>query len=169
MRLLVRSFVHRHCIRRNLSTLPKDGHVRVRFAPSPTGELHLGGYRTALYNYLFARKHGGRMILRIEDTDQSRKVDGAEERLIDTLRWGGIRPDEGPGDIGGEFGPYRQSERLELYRSAAEALMESGAAYRCFCSEKRLDLLRRDAARRRMPNRYDRRCLPISKEESKER
>src|ERR1700712_4141036 len=102
--------------------------VRVRFAPSPTGGLHLGGVRTVLYNYLFAKQHGGDFILRIEDTDQSRYVEGAEQYIIDCLEWCGLTPDEGPG-VGGSFGPYRQSERKELYRLQAEKLVKDGNAY----------------------------------------
>ena len=99
--------------------------VRVRFAPSPTGPLHIGGVRTALYNYLFARSKGGKMLLRIEDTDQSRLVEGAEEYLIDALKWCGIEIDESVVH-GGNFGPYKQSERKELYRPYAEKLVEKG-------------------------------------------
>ena len=96
--------------------------VRVRFAPSPTGGLHLGGVRTVLFNYLFAKQHNGEFILRIEDTDQTRYVAGAEEYIIDCLNWCGIIPDEGPG-FGGDYGPYRQSERKALYRQYAEQLV----------------------------------------------
>src|SRR5271154_6079393 len=96
-----------------------DKKVRVRFAPSPTGALHLGGVRTALYNYLFAKKHNGDFIIRIEDTDQTRYVEGAEQYIIDCLSWCGIQPDEGPQGEG-EYGPYRQSERKDLYRKYAE-------------------------------------------------
>ncbi len=110
-----------------------DSSPRVRFAPSPTGPLHMGGVRTALYNYLFARKHGGTFILRIEDTDQTRFVQGAEQYIIESLDWCGLTPDEGPG-IGGEFGPYRQSERKGIYREFADKLLESGHAYYAFDS-----------------------------------
>ena len=107
--------------------------VRVRFAPSPTGFLHIGGLRTALYDYLFARHSGGTFILRIEDTDRNRLVEGAVENLIASLDRLGIEIDEGPG-IGGDFGPYVQSERLELYHREAQRLLDSGHAYRCFCT-----------------------------------
>eukprot|EP01048_Picozoa_sp_COSAG05_P029698 COSAG05_NODE_9912_length_594_cov_0.715152_1_plen_125_part_01 len=107
--------------------------VRVRFAPSPTGELHLGGLRTALFNYLFARRHGGSFILRVEDTDRARTVPGAAERLQDALAWVGIHPDESP-RAGGLHAPYKQSERLPLYYAAVERLLASAAAYRCFCT-----------------------------------
>jgi glutamyl-tRNA synthetase len=96
--------------------------MRLRFAPSPTGPLHIGGVRTALYNYLLAKKHGGTFILRIEDTDQNRYVEGAEDYIIEALKWFGIEPEEGPG-FGGQYGPYRQSERKSLYRKYAEQLV----------------------------------------------
>ncbi|RYZ23073.1 MAG: glutamate--tRNA ligase [Chitinophagaceae bacterium] len=115
--------------------------VRVRFAPSPTGGLHLGGVRTVLYNYLFARHHGGEFILRIEDTDQSRYVPGAEEYIYDTLEWCGLVPDESPRK-GGAFGPYRQSERKELYRAYAERLVDAGRAYYAFDTPEDLDAMR---------------------------
>ena len=100
-----------------------DRKVRVRFAPSPTGALHLGGVRTALFNYLFARHHGGDFLLRIEDTDQTRYVPGAEEYIIESLKWCGLTVDEGVG-VGGEYGPYRQSERKPLYKQYALQLVE---------------------------------------------
>ncbi len=115
--------------------------IRVRFAPSPTGGLHIGGVRTALYNYLFAKKHGGKFILRIEDTDQKRKVDGAEEYIMQALEWCGISPDESP-TIGGEFGSYRQSERLNLYQQYAQQLLEAGLAYYAFDAPEELDAMR---------------------------
>jgi glutamyl-tRNA synthetase len=109
--------------------------ARVRFAPSPTGRTHLGSGRTALYNYLLARQTGGQFILRIEDTDQSRFVEGAEEELMEGLRWLGLEWDEGP-DVGGEYGPYRQTERREIYAKYARQLVERGHAYYCFCTAK---------------------------------
>lgn len=115
--------------------------VRVRFAPSPTGPLHIGGVRTALYNYFFAKKQGGKLILRIEDTDQNRFVEGAEKYIQESLKWSGIHFDEGP-DIGGEFGPYRQSERKELYRQYADQLIENGYAYYAFDTAEELKALR---------------------------
>lgn len=115
--------------------------VRVRFAPSPTGGLHLGGVRTVLYNYLFAKKNGGDFILRIEDTDQSRYVPGAEEYIYETLSWCGLEPDESP-KKGGNYGPYRQSERKELYRKYAEELVQKGAAYYAFDTAHELDEMR---------------------------
>lgn len=120
-----------------------DKKVRVRFAPSPTGGLHLGGVRTVLYNYLFARKHGGDFILRIEDTDQSRYVEGAETYILECLRWCGLNPDEGPG-IGGNFGPYRQSERKQngVYAEYAAQLVRSGKAYYAFDMPEELETMR---------------------------
>ncbi|XP_002926604.1 probable glutamate--tRNA ligase, mitochondrial isoform X1 [Ailuropoda melanoleuca] len=135
--------------------------VRVRFAPSPTGFLHLGGLRTALYNYIFARKHRGSFILRLEDTDQTRLVPGAADNIEDMLEWAGIPPDESP-RRGGPAGPYQQSQRLELYAQATEALLESGAAYPCFCSPQRLELLKKEALRNHQTPRYDNRCRNLS-------
>jgi len=117
--------------------------VRVRFAPSPTGPLHIGGVRTALFNYLFAKKHNGTFILRIEDTDQNRYVEGAEHYIIDALNWCGMPPDESPVN-GGAFGPYRQSERKDLYKQYADALIASGNAYYAFDTAEELDFHRKD-------------------------
>lgn len=121
--------------------------VRVRFAPSPTGPLHIGGVRTALYNYLFARRHGGKMILRIEDTDSQRFVEGAEQYIIESLRWCGIEIDEGVG-YGGPHAPYRQSERREIYLKYAKQLVESGWAYYAFDTAAELEVLRNEAEQR---------------------
>ncbi len=121
-----------------------DRKVRVRFAPSPTGPLHMGGVRTALFNYLFAKKQGGDFILRIEDTDQTRYVPGAEKYIIESLNWCGLNPVEGPG-IGGDFGPYRQSERKAMYKKYAEQLVESGWAYYAFDTAEEIDALRKEA------------------------
>src|SRR5947209_2633066 len=115
--------------------------VRVRFAPSPTGGLHLGGVRTVLYNYLFAKQHGGDFILRIEDTDQSRFVPGAEAYIFETLKWCGLEPGEST-QHGGAFGPYRQSERKEIYRKYAEELVQKGYAYYAFDTAEELDEMR---------------------------
>ena len=142
--------------------------VRVRFAPSPTGFLHVGGLRTALYNYLFARNHGGKFILRIEDTDQSRKVEGAVENLIATLDWAGIHYDEGPNRDGGH-GPYVQSQRLELYHTHAQQLVEQGKAYSCFCTPTRLDEIRKKQAEQKLSPKYDWHCRNLSTEEVKRR
>ena len=121
-----------------------DRKVRVRFAPSPTGPLHMGGVRTALFNYLFAKKHGGDFLLRIEDTDQNRFVPGAEEYIIESLKWCGLHFDEGPG-VGGNYGPYRQSERKHLYKQYADQLLESGWAYYAFDTPEELEKLRLEA------------------------
>ncbi|XP_013193556.2 probable glutamate--tRNA ligase, mitochondrial [Amyelois transitella] len=141
---------------------------RVRFAPSPTGYLHLGGLRTALYNYLFAKSHQGAFLLRIEDTDQKRKVEGAVEVLIKDLQWAGVECDEGPG-LGGKYGPYVQSERLEIYKDHIEKLLDNGSAYRCFCTERRLNLIRRDALKHQRVPKYDNRCRSLTDEEIKEK
>ena len=114
---------------------------RVRIAPSPTGDPHVGTAYIALFNYAFARRHGGRFVLRIEDTDQQRYTAGSEQAILESLRWLGLSWDEGP-DVGGEHGPYRQSERLPVYREHLAALMQRGHAYRCFCTRERLDALR---------------------------
>ena len=135
--------------------------VRVRFAPSPTGYLHVGGLRTALYNFLFARRHGGKFILRIEDTDRSRYVDGAVENLIETLRWAGLEFDEGPGK-GGPAGSYVQSERLATYRKHADDLLASGNAYWAFDTPEELEAMRKEQERNRVPPKYDRRALRLT-------
>ena len=115
--------------------------VRTRYAPSPTGYLHVGGLRTALYNYLYARQHGGEFVLRIEDTDQTRKVEGAVENLLNVLAWIGLDFDEGP-YVGGPYGPYVQSERLDIYREHVKQLAAAGFAYPCFCSAETLKAMR---------------------------
>ncbi|HEV8504574.1 MAG TPA: glutamate--tRNA ligase [Chitinophagaceae bacterium] len=131
--------------------------VRVRFAPSPTGGLHLGGIRTVLYNYLFARQHNGDFVLRIEDTDQTRYVSGAEEYIFDCLAWCGLKPDESP-LIGGEYGPYRQSERKEIYRKYAEQLVADGFAYYAFDTPEELEKMRHDLKTEQNPSpQYDHR------------
>jgi glutamyl-tRNA synthetase len=128
--------------------------TRVRFAPSPTGPLHIGGLRTALFNYLFAKKNNGTFILRIEDTDQTRFVPGAEEYIIDSLKWCGLIPDEGV-SFGGDFGPYRQSERKEIYRQYAETLIKKGSAYYAFDTPEELDTIRKDFEARKETFTYD--------------
>lgn len=125
--------------------------VRVRFAPSPTGPLHIGGVRTALYNYLFAKKNNGTFIIRIEDTDQTRFVPGAQDYILESLKWCGINPTEGPG-IGGDFGPYIQSERKEMYRPYAEQLVQNNKAYYAFDTPEELDAAREQAKQMKMPN-----------------
>ncbi|XP_039205597.1 probable glutamate--tRNA ligase, mitochondrial [Crotalus tigris] len=142
--------------------------VRVRFAPSPTGFLHLGGLRTALYNYLFARKHRGSFILRLEDTDQSRVVSAASESIEDALEWAGLPPDESP-RRGGPAAPYQQSLRCDLYKKYTELLLEKGAAYRCFCTPQRLELLKKEALRSQQTPRYDNRCRHLKPTEVAEK
>lgn len=139
--------------------------IRVRFAPSPTGYLHVGGLRTALFNYLFAKKNNGKFILRIEDTDRSRYVEGAVEKLLDSLNWVGLSPDEGPKNPG-EFGPYYQSQRLDIYKKYAGQLVKEKKAYHCFCSQERLTALREEQQRLKLPQaKYDKHCLNLSDEE----
>ncbi|KAI9586922.1 probable glutamate--tRNA ligase, mitochondrial isoform X1 [Glossina fuscipes] len=142
--------------------------VRVRFAPSPTGYLHLGGLRTALYNYLYARNQKGKFLVRIEDTDQARFIAGATESIIEDLQWAGIAIDEGPGQFGGLYGPYKQSERTQIYMENVQTLLKNGSAYRCFCTEKRLELLRKDAVRTRQIPKYDNKCRYLDKEKTHE-
>ena len=139
--------------------------VRTRFAPSPTGYMHIGNLRTALYEYLIARSNNGKFILRIEDTDQERYVDGAVDVIYKTLQMSGITHDEGP-DIGGDFGPYIQSERKNNYLDYAKELIEKGEAYYCFCTKERLDKMRSESGE--TAAKYDRHCLSLSKEEIEE-
>ena len=142
--------------------------VRTRFAPSPTGFMHLGGLRTALYTYLFTKKQGGTFILRIEDTDLERFVPGATEIIYDTLRDCGVLWDEGP-DVGGDFGPYIQSQRKELYLPYAKQLVEQGDAYYCFCTKEEIEERRAQAQARGETFKYDKHCLHLSKEEVQRR
>ncbi|MGI5848447.1 MAG: glutamate--tRNA ligase [Christensenellales bacterium] len=138
--------------------------VRTRFAPSPTGYLHIGGLRTALYAWLFARKNGGKFILRIEDTDLNREVPGAKDMIYSTLKQTGLYYDEGP-DVGGDFGPYVQSERAQIYKKYAEKLIECNAAYRCFCTKERLAQDRTKAEARGETYTYDKHCLSLTEQE----
>ncbi|MDD5361631.1 MAG: glutamate--tRNA ligase [Ignavibacteria bacterium] len=139
--------------------------IRVRYAPSPTGYIHIGNLRTALYNYLFAKHTGGKFILRIEDTDQARKVEGAVDNLINTMEWAGFEYDEGPGR-GGDFGPYYQSERLDIYKKHCDILLEKRKAYYCFCTAERLTALREEQQKQKLPQtKYDKHCLHLSEEE----
>src|SRR5690242_20420651 len=134
---------------------------RVRIAPSPTGDPHVGTAYIGLFNYVFARKHGGKFILRIEDTDRVRSSESSERAILSALRWLGLRWDEGP-DIGGPFGPYRQSERLELYKREVEVLLGNGSAYRCFCTKERLDVVReQQRAAKSAHMGYDRHCREL--------
>ena len=142
--------------------------VRIRFAPSPTGFQHIGGFRTALFDWLFARHYDGQFLLRIEDTDTARTVPGAVDAIIEGFRWLGMEWDEGP-EIGGPYGPYFQTQRLDIYRSTAARLMQGGFAYPCFCTPERLQAVREAMWVRGEPPRYDRHCRPLSPEERRER
>lgn len=142
--------------------------VRVRYAPSPTGEPHVGNIRTALWTWLHARRHGGVFFVRLEDTDQTRLVPGSAERILESLAWLGMDWDEGP-DKGGPFAPYVQSQRLPLYQSAAARLIASGNAYRCFCSPERLEELRNEQRANHLPPGYDGRCRVILPDEAEAR
>ncbi|KAA3673903.1 glutamyl-tRNA synthetase [Paragonimus westermani] len=142
--------------------------VRVRFAPSPTGYMHIGGLRTALINKLFALRHNGKFILRIEDTDKTRYQASAFEDIVRCLRWAGLDPDEGP-MVGGNCEPYVQSQRRALYARVANKLVELGAAYPCFCSVDRLDLMRNEQRRRGETPRYDNRCRTLTRSDVAER
>lgn len=149
------------------TTLPTTP-ARTRFAPSPTGYLHLGSLRTALFNYLLAKRTGGQFLLRIEDTDQKRTVADAEQRLFDDLQWAGLQWDEGP-EVGGPYGPYKQSERNAIYKERAQQLLDSGHAYRCFCSSLRLNALAEHRHKLGLATDYDRTCANIPREESDDR
>ncbi len=142
--------------------------ARVRYAPSPTGDPHVGNIRTAVWSWLYARHTGGQFIVRLEDTDQARAVDGSLERILGSLRWLGLDWDEGP-DIGGPHAPYVQSERLALYREAADRLLADGNAYRCFCSSERLDALRKQQQQERRAPGYDGHCRTLPPAEATER
>ncbi|KAL8129551.1 hypothetical protein V2J09_018706 [Rumex salicifolius] len=164
---------HSRCYRRSFSPTASlngsppgssDGQVRVRFAPSPTGNLHVGGARTALFNYLFARAKGGKFVLRIEDTDLERSTKESEDAVLRDLTWLGLDWDEGP-DIGGDFGPYRQSERNALYKQYAKKLMESGYVYRCFCSSEELEKMKEIAKLKGLPPVYTGKWATAAEEE----
>jgi glutamyl-tRNA synthetase len=146
---------------------PSDRPVRVRIAPSPTGDPHVGTAYIGLFNLAFARKHGGKFILRIEDTDQTRSTKESEALIFHSLRWVGLQYDEGP-DVGGPYGPYRQSERLDLYKREALALMARGGAYKCTCTAERLDKLREEQKARKETSRYDGHCRERSADVEKE-
>jgi len=140
--------------------------VRVRFAPSPTGYPHVGNIRTALFNWLFARHYRGSFIVRIEDTDVTRKVKGAVKAILDGLRWLGLDWDEGP-EVGGKYAPYIQSQRLDIYRDVAQRLNSQGDAYYCYCSPQRLEAMRAEQIKRKQPPGYDRHCRNLSQKEAK--
>ena len=151
----------------------KHSEVRVRFAPSPTGEPHIGNLRTALFNWLYARKHQGKFILRIDDTDAARTALGAEQAVYESLRWLGLDWDEGPLGFDkpepvGEFGPYRQSERLSVYQELLDKLIAQGAAYPCFCTEEEIELARASAAKSSKPYRYSGKCRNVPPDKRKE-
>ena len=143
--------------------------VRVRFAPSPTGKLHIGGARTAIYNWAFARANGGTFILRIDDTDPTRSTDENTQIILRAMRWLGLDWDEGP-EVGGDFGPYAQTERLDMYKEAAQKLWDAGRAYPCFCTTEQLAQDRAEAQARKDPFQgYQRRCRDLSREETQAR
>ncbi|XP_059442191.1 glutamate--tRNA ligase, chloroplastic/mitochondrial [Corylus avellana] len=149
------------------ATANNEGQVRVRFAPSPTGNLHVGGARTALFNYLFARSKGGKFVLRIEDTDLERSTRESEEAVLRDLSWLGLDWDEGPG-VGGDYGPYRQSERNSLYKQFAEKLLESGHVYRCFCTNEELEKMKVIAKLQQLPPVYTGKWATATDEEVQE-
>jgi len=146
-----------------------DVRIRVRFAPSPTGYLHVGGARTALFNWLFARRHKGTFVLRIEDTDEVRSTPESVEAIVDSMRWMGLDWDEGPVDAKGasrgDHGPYFQMQRLENYKKAVQRLLDDGKAYRCYCSKEELDALRQKAQAEKRPLKYDGRCRDLTAEQ----
>jgi len=142
--------------------------IRVRFAPSPTGHLHLGNARTAIFNWLFARKHGGAFVLRIEDTDQVRSTEASVASVLADLRWLGLEWDEGP-EVGGAFGPYRQTERTSLYRAALQRLIDQNKAYPCYCSQEELDRLRHEAEAAKRTFTYPGTCRRLTPEERRSR
>ncbi|MGY3804649.1 glutamate--tRNA ligase [Pigmentibacter ruber] len=141
-----------------MSSMNKE--VRVRIAPSPTGDPHIGTAYIALFNYVFTKKHNGKFIIRIEDTDQKRYRSDSEAMILDALKWVGIQWDEGP-DVGGPYAPYKQSERRDIYREYAESLIQKGHAYRCFCTTQRLDILRKTQQAQKLPPGYDRLCRDL--------
>src|SRR5512142_3232797 len=142
--------------------------ARVRVAPSPTGHMHLATARTALYDYLLAKKTGGQFVLRVEDTDVKRTVPGSEQEIMDGLRWLGLQYDEGP-DVGGPFGPYRQTERREIYTEHASQLVNAGHAYPCFCTAERLESMRKEQVAKQLPPHYDGLCRRIDPDEARRR
>src|SRR6201994_32403 len=138
--------------------------IRVRIAPSPTGDPHVGTAYIGLLNYLFAKQRGGKFVLRIEDTDRTRFVATSEQMIFDALKWVGLTWDEGP-DVGGPFGPYRQSERTDIYREHADILLANGSAYRCFCTAEELDAARERQKAAKLPPRYDGTCRRLTPEQ----
>ena len=142
--------------------------VRTRIAPSPTGDPHVGTAYVALFNYALARKRGGQFLLRIEDTDRQRSHPASERMIFEALRWLGLTWDEGP-DVGGPYGPYRQSERFDIYRKHADELVARGAAYLCFCTPERLEALRVEQREKKLPLGYDGRCRTLPPVEAQRR
>ena len=140
--------------------------VRVRYAPSPTGDPHVGNLRTALFNWLLARRHGGAFVLRVEDTDQDRKQEGSLEKILESLRWLGLDWDEGP-ETGGPYAPYFQSQRLELYRAESERLLENGAAYRCYCTVEELARRRKEQQQEGLRGGYNGACRDLTDSQRK--
>jgi glutamyl-tRNA synthetase len=151
-----------------MSSEELTSNVRVRFAPSPTGRFHAGGARTVLFNWLFARHHGGQFILRIEDTDRTRYQEEALQDMLEGLRWLGLDWDEGP-EVGGPYAPYFQSQRLPLYTAHAEELLRTGRAYKCYCTRERMDSLRGDQQRRKQAPGYDRSCRDLTPRQQADR
>jgi glutamyl-tRNA synthetase len=147
-----------------ISTEQNEQQIRVRIAPSPTGDPHVGTAYIGLINFLYARQRGGKFVLRIEDTDRARFVATSEQMIFDALRWLGIEWDEGP-DVGGPFGPYRQSERADIYREYVQKLLENGTAYRCFCTAEELEAVRRQQVAAKVPPRYPGTCRNLSQTE----
>ncbi|MGH9322644.1 MAG: glutamate--tRNA ligase, partial [Vicinamibacteria bacterium] len=145
-----------------------DRPVRVRIAPSPTGDPHVGTAYQALFNFAYARKHGGRFLLRIEDTDRARSTRASEAAILESLRWLGLSWDEGP-DVSGPHAPYRQSERLAIYRKHVDELLEKRHAYRCFCAKERLEAMRAEHIDRKVVPGYDRHCREVPKTEAEAR
>ncbi|MFH1838228.1 MAG: glutamate--tRNA ligase [Candidatus Kuenenbacteria bacterium] len=143
-----------------------NNQIRIRFAPSPTGFLHIGSLRTVLFSYIIAKKLNGKFILRIEDTDQKREVEGVVNGLINILNWTGIKFDEGP-HVGGNFGPYIQTQRLEIYKKYYQELLKKGEAYYCFCDEEKLKLMRNEQMQKKLPPRYNRNCRDLKEDEIK--
>ncbi|MBU0951946.1 MAG: glutamate--tRNA ligase [Elusimicrobia bacterium] len=149
-----------------------DTKIRVRFAPSPTGFLHIGGARTALFNWLFARRYGGTFILRIEDTDEARSTDESVGAIFESLQWMGLEWDEGPmpdGKTLGAYGPYFQMQRLDLYTKYAEQLVKEGNAYRCYCTQEELDQMRKELTARKLSPKYNGKCRELTEQECKEK
>ena len=138
-----------------------DSNIRVRIAPSPTGDPHVGTAYIGLINFIYARQRGGQFILRIEDTDRARFVATSEQMIFDALKWVGLTWDEGP-DVGGPYGPYRQSERTQIYRDHAEILLENGTAYRCFCTPEELETSRKQQMAAKLPPRYAGTCRNLA-------